>query len=99
MPETSIITRLAADKWLYVVHHHLSLLYFLAQETREFFAAFFDLSAFHWHGFLSARLTFWELISFGLSLFKNASNSARANLLIKGFPGLVLMLVRLTRMK
>jgi hypothetical protein len=24
-------------------------------ETREFFAAFFSLSAFHWHGFLSAR--------------------------------------------
>ena len=27
-------------------------------ETREFFAAFFALSDFHWQGFLSARLTF-----------------------------------------
>jgi hypothetical protein len=25
------------------------------QQTREFFAAFFSLSDFHWHGFLSAR--------------------------------------------
>ena len=67
------------------------------QETREFFAAFFSLSPFHWQGFLSARLTFWELIGFGLSLFQNASNQARANLLVKGLPGLVVMLVRLTR--
>ena len=29
-------------------------------ETREFFAAFFALSDFHWQGFLSARLTFPE---------------------------------------
>jgi lycopene beta-cyclase len=31
-------------------------------ETRQFFAAFFSLSAFHWHGFLSARLGFLQLI-------------------------------------
>lgn len=38
-------------------------------QMREFFAAFFSLSPFHWHGFLSARLSFPELIGFGLSLF------------------------------
>jgi hypothetical protein len=32
------------------------------QETRSFFNAFFSLSAFHWHGFLSARLGFMQLI-------------------------------------
>jgi lycopene beta-cyclase len=32
------------------------------QETRSFFNAFFSLSAFHWHGFLSARLGFTQLI-------------------------------------
>jgi lycopene beta-cyclase len=31
-------------------------------ETRQFFAAFFSLSAFHWQGFLSARLGFLQLI-------------------------------------
>ncbi len=64
-------------------------------ETREFFAAFFSLSDFHWQGFLSSRLTFLELIGFGLSLFANASNQARANLLIKGAPGLFVMLYTL----
>jgi hypothetical protein len=32
------------------------------EETREFFAAFFSLSPYHWHGFLSARLGFFQLI-------------------------------------
>lgn len=50
-------------------------------ETREFFAAFFALSDFHWHGFLSSRLSFLELIAFGLSLFAKSSNAARINLL------------------
>ncbi len=68
-------------------------------ETREFFAAFFSLSDFHWQGFLSSRLTFLELIGFGLSLFANASNQARANLLIKGAPGLFVMLWRLARLE
>jgi hypothetical protein len=31
-------------------------------ETRQFFNAFFSLSDFHWHGFLSARLGFAQLI-------------------------------------
>ena len=64
------------------------------QETRDFFSAFFSLSDFHWQGFLSARLSFVELIGFGLSLFVNASNAARTNLLVKGLPGLVVMLSR-----
>jgi flavin-dependent dehydrogenase len=64
-------------------------------ETRQFFAAFFALSPFHWHGFLSARLGFTQLIGFGLSLFVKASPAARANLLARGLPGLVGMLVGL----
>jgi hypothetical protein len=56
-------------------------------QTREFFAAFFTLSDFHWHGFLSTRLSFPELIGFGVALFFNASNSARGNLLMQGVPG------------
>lgn len=67
------------------------------EQTREFFAAFFALSDFHWHGFLSSRLGFLQLIGFGLSLFVNSSNQARANLLQKGLPGLVVMLGRLAK--
>lgn len=64
-------------------------------ETRQFFNAFFSLSDFHWHGFLSARLGFLQLIAFGLSLFAKSSNQARADLLSKGLPGLVVMLAGL----
>jgi len=67
------------------------------QETRQFFAAFFALSDFHWHGFLSSRLSFAELIGFGLSLFAKSSNAARLDLLQKGLPGLVVMLTRLAK--
>ncbi len=67
------------------------------QETRDFFRSFFSLSAYHWQGFLSARLSFPELIAFGLSLFVNASNPARLNLLRMGVPGLVAMLIELAR--
>ena len=65
------------------------------QETRDFFRAFFSLSDFHWQGFLSSRLTFLQLIGFGLSLFANCNNAARVNLVVKGLPGLVVMLARL----
>lgn len=68
-------------------------------ETREFFAAFFSLSAYHWHGFLSSRLSFISLIGFGLSLFAKSSNAARLNLLQKGLPGLIVMLSRLATLK
>lgn len=66
-------------------------------ETRQFFAAFFSLSDFHWQGFLSSRLSFIELIGFGLSLFANSSGAARMDLLQKGFPGLIVMLARLAK--
>ena len=67
------------------------------EETREFFAAFFSLSDFHWHGFLSSRLSFTQLIAFGLSLFVHSSNEARLDLLQKGLPGLLVMLSRLAK--
>lgn len=67
------------------------------KETRQFFAAFFALSDYHWQGFLSARLSFLELIGFGLSLFAKSTNEARLDLLVKGLPGLVVMLLGLTR--
>ena len=51
----------------------------------------------HAQGFLSARLSFLELIGFGLSLFAKSSNEARLNLLVKGLPGLIGMLAGLTR--
>ena len=66
-------------------------------DTRQFFAAFFDLSDHHWQGFLSARLTFPQLIGFGLALFVNSSNRARANLLAKGTPGLIGVLFSLIK--
>ena len=53
-----------------------------------------------WHpavqGFLSAQLSFPQLIGFGLSLFAKSTNAARLNLLVKGLPGLLVMLARLT---
>ncbi|EFJ41647.1 hypothetical protein VOLCADRAFT_107605 [Volvox carteri f. nagariensis] len=64
-------------------------------EMREFFRAFFSLSSFHWHGFLSTRLSFPQLIVFGLSLFLKSSNAARSSLLLRGIPGLLAMLVEL----
>jgi lycopene beta-cyclase len=64
-------------------------------ETRQFFAAFFALPDPLWHGFLSARLGFGQLIAFGLALFARSSNAARADLLVKGLPGLVRMLAEL----
>ena len=67
------------------------------EQTRDFFASFFSLSDYHWQGFLSARLTFPQLIGFGVALFAHASNAARANLLVKGIPGLAVMLARLAQ--
>lgn len=32
-------------------------------ETRDFFSAFFSLSDFHWHGFLSSRLSFTQVLA------------------------------------
>ena len=67
------------------------------QETRQFFSAFFGLSDFHWQGFLSSRLSFPQLMTFGLALFGNSSNPARANLVIKGTPGLFSMFTGLAK--
>lgn len=47
-------------------------------------------------GFLSAQLSFPQLIGFGLSLFAKSTNAARLNLLVKGLPGLLIMLARLS---
>lgn len=46
-------------------------------------------------GFLSAQLSFPQLIAFGLALFAKSTNATRANLLVKGLPGLIIMLARL----
>ncbi|GAQ85842.1 lycopene beta cyclase [Klebsormidium nitens] len=67
--------------------------------TRRFFSAFFSLSPYHWQGFLSSRLYFLELIQFGLSLFKHASNTARLEIMWKGLPGLGVMIQHLVTMK
>ena len=73
--------------------------FFQKNNKQEFFSAFFSLSEKNWTGFLSSRLGFSELIAFGLSLFAKSSNAARADLLIKGLPGLVVMLAQLATMR
>jgi len=62
------------------------------RRTREFFSAFFTMSDYHWHGFLSTRLSFTQLLGFGVALFFSASSDARLNLLKQGVPGLARML-------
>jgi lycopene beta-cyclase len=52
--------------------------------TRRFFDAFFNLEPRYWHGFLSSRLFLPELLLFGLSLFGNASNTSRLEIMAKG---------------
>lgn len=60
--------------------------------TRRFFDAFFDLEPRYWHGFLSSRLFLPELLLFGLSLFGNASNTSRLEIMAKGTVPLVTMI-------
>lgn len=67
--------------------------------NRRFFDAFFDLTPFQWHGFLSSRLNLVELISFGLSLFANASNYARVEIMAKGLPGLGVLVRNVVKMR
>ncbi|OVA04091.1 Lycopene cyclase-type [Macleaya cordata] len=62
------------------------------QGTRRFFDAFFDLEPHYWHGFLSSRLFFPEVIFFGLSLFAHASNASRIEIMSKGTVPLVKMI-------
>ncbi|CAA6670704.1 unnamed protein product [Spirodela intermedia] len=54
------------------------------QGTRRFFDAFFDLEPRYWHGFLSSRLFLPELVFFGLSLFSQASNVSKLEIMAKG---------------
>lgn len=49
-------------------------------ETREFFAAFFDLPEEAWQGYLSRTLTTQELVGVMAQLFRNASWKTRARL-------------------
>jgi lycopene beta-cyclase len=65
---------------------------------RRFFDAFFDLEPYQWHGFLSSRLYLPELFVFGLSLFGNASNTARLEIMAKGTLPLAKMLKELALM-
>lgn len=67
--------------------------------TRRFFDAFFDLEPYQWHGFLSSRLYLPELLIFGLSLFGNASTTARLEIMAKGTLPLVGMIKNLTSMR
>ncbi|KAJ4798898.1 Lycopene beta-cyclase [Rhynchospora pubera] len=67
--------------------------------TRRFFNAFFDLEPRYWHGFLSSRLFLPELILFGLSLFKHASNSSRLEIMAKGTVPLARMINNLVTEK
>ncbi|CAI5461916.1 unnamed protein product [Closterium sp. Yama58-4] len=67
--------------------------------NRRFFDAFFDLTPYQWHGFLSSRLNLVELISFGLSLFKHASNPARIEIMAKGLPGLGTLIQNVVKMR
>uniref|UniRef100_A0A0E0JWM8 lycopene beta-cyclase n=1 Tax=Oryza punctata TaxID=4537 RepID=A0A0E0JWM8_ORYPU len=63
--------------------------------TRRFFDAFFDLEPRYWHGFLSSRLFLPELVMFGLSLFANASNTSRLEIMAKGTAPLAKMIANL----
>nr|QBC36219.1 lycopene beta-cyclase variant 3 [Petunia x hybrida] len=65
--------------------------------TRRFFDAFFDLEPRYWHGFLSSRLFLPDLIFFGLSLFSQASNTSRIEIMTKGTLPLVTMINNLLK--
>lgn len=67
--------------------------------TRRFFDAFFDLSPFHWQGFLSSRLYLIELLGFGLSLFAHATNPARLEIMANGLPGLGVLIKNVVKMR
>ncbi|XP_038903701.1 capsanthin/capsorubin synthase, chromoplastic-like isoform X2 [Benincasa hispida] len=50
---------------------------------RRFFDAFFDLEPFYWEGFLSSRLSLWELVMLSLSLYGHASLMSKVDILTK----------------
>jgi capsanthin/capsorubin synthase len=51
--------------------------------TRRFFDAFFDLDPYYWQGFLSSSLSLGELLLLSFSLFRNASNPSRFDIVTK----------------
>lgn len=51
--------------------------------TRAFFDAFFDLNPYHWHGFLSSRLSLAELLSLSFELFGRASSRSKMDVITK----------------
>eukprot|EP00246_Nothoceros_aenigmaticus_P010097 TRINITY_DN26419_c0_g1_i1.p1 TRINITY_DN26419_c0_g1~~TRINITY_DN26419_c0_g1_i1.p1 ORF type:complete len:562 (-),score=73.54 TRINITY_DN26419_c0_g1_i1:278-1963(-) len=67
--------------------------------TRRFFDAFFNLEPYHWQGFLSSRLFLGQLLTFGLSLFAHATNTARFDIMLKGTVPLVKMISNQATMK
>ncbi|KAG6778163.1 hypothetical protein POTOM_018015 [Populus tomentosa] len=48
--------------------------------TMRFFDAFFDLDPYYWQGFLSSSLSLGELLLLSFSLFRNASNPSRLDI-------------------
>lgn len=60
------------------------LLSFDLTSTRRFFDTFFDLEPYHWHGFLSSRLSLQELFILGMSLFGRSTNASRLEIITKG---------------
>ncbi|CAI8592856.1 unnamed protein product [Vicia faba] len=51
--------------------------------TRSFFDAFFDLKPYYWQGFMSSKLTLKDFAWLSLSLFGNASNSSKFDIVTK----------------
>ncbi|PKA56303.1 Capsanthin/capsorubin synthase, chromoplast [Apostasia shenzhenica] len=51
--------------------------------TRAFFDAFFDLDPYYWQGFLSSKLSLWELLALSLALFRRASGRSKMDVITK----------------
>ena len=73
-----------------------SLLRFDSQGLSEFFAAFFQLPAPLWHGYLSNTLATPEVLDTMARLFGQASNRVRGTLLRSAGPGAGLLLPRVS---
>ncbi|GBG71583.1 hypothetical protein CBR_g8999 [Chara braunii] len=67
--------------------------------TRSFFDAFFSLTPYYWHGFLSSRLYTKELIIFALQLFRHASTPMRLEIMWRGLPALINLINKVVNMK
>ncbi|CAK9322252.1 unnamed protein product [Citrullus colocynthis] len=63
---------------------------------RRFFDAFFDLEPYYWEGFLSSRLSLWELGMLGLSLYGHASLMSKVDILTNCPLPLLKMMANLT---